>query len=211
MNEEIKKYQVIKKFSAEEHRIDGGAVTQIGYIFEIGSLVYGKRPEVAANWRVTPEFYTNNVMISRSDNFSKTFITSKENLKEISINQVDIPYEDFLTIRNKNIVKYKIARDYDAPYLYDYDDGIRYITAPPTPSPTRKFYKGDIVDAITYQGKIVSSHYDITAVAEPYDDKKTENEPQPESKQSKIFTTNNILIGLAAIAVIGMGYYIIKK
>lgn len=37
------------------------------------------------------------------------------------------------------------------------------------------------------------------------------NEPQPESKQSKIFTTNNILIGLAAIAIIGMGYYIIKK
>jgi hypothetical protein len=57
----------------------------------------------------------------------------------------------------------------------------------------------------------VSSHYDISDVAEPYDDKKTENEPQPESKQSKIFTTNNILIGLAAIAIIGMGYYIIKK
>jgi hypothetical protein len=112
---------------------------------------------------------------------------------------------------DKGIKKYKITRDYDAPYLYDYDDGIRYITAPPTPSPTRKFYKGDIVDAITYQGKIVSSHYDITAVAEPYDDKKTENEPQPESKKSKIFTTNNILIGLAAIAVIGIGYYIIKK
>jgi hypothetical protein len=37
------------------------------------------------------------------------------------------------------------------------------------------------------------------------------NQPQPESKQSKIFTTNNILIGLAAIAIIGMGYYIIKK
>ena len=39
----------------------------------------------------------------------------------------------------------------------------------------------------------------------------TKDETQPEKSKSKILTTNNILIGLAVIAVIGIGYYIIKK
>jgi hypothetical protein len=198
---------------------------------------------------------------------------------------------------DKGIKKYKITRDYDARFIFtDKATEVR---------PPKRFYKGDVVDAITYQGKIVSGNYDITPVAELYDNttpstdsnikkykvikevnagsgylddgremipiqflvpkvgdiiygeitdgmvfnknirgirytietKKggiggttiiiipeenlqviseeiksdIKNEPQPESKQSKIFTTNNILIGLAAIAVIGMGYYIIKK
>lgn len=37
------------------------------------------------------------------------------------------------------------------------------------------------------------------------------DDTQPEKSKSKLFTTNNILIGLAVIAVIGIGYYIIKN
>lgn len=104
------------------------------------------------------------------------------------------------------IKKYKITKDYDAPFFYQKD--LIYTMEVKKP---KTYYKDNIVSGTIIENKIINGNYDITAVAEPYDDKKTENEPQPESKQSKIFTTNNILIGLAAIAIIGMGYYIIKK
>lgn len=100
--------------------------------------------------------------------------------------------------------KYKITKDYDARHIFT-DNLIQSTVV----RPPKIFYKGDIVDAKIYQGKIVSGNYDITEVAELYDDKNVEL--QSEKEKSKLFTTNNILIGLAVIAVIGIGYYIINK
>jgi hypothetical protein len=104
---------------------------------------------------------------------------------------------------NSNTKKYKITKDYDALHIFTGNLIHTTVVRPP-----KRFYKGDIVDAKIYQEKIVSGNYDITEVAELYDDKKVE--PQSEKEKSKLFTTNNILIGLAVIVVIG-GYYIIKK
>jgi hypothetical protein len=58
----------------------------------------------------------------------------------------------------------------------------------------------------------ISALQEITSgKSEVKDNLDLKEESQPEKSKSKLFTTNNILIGLAVIAVIGIGYYIINK
>lgn len=201
----VKMYKVIKEITPTKYRLDGGSVSRETLIFNVGDEVYGVPAIPAANMKVAPEFYTQNITISISGDFSSNkalYYTSKDNLKEIIITSGQGIDETGNNL--KNTKKYKITKDYDARHIFT--DNLIHSTVV---RPPKRFYKGDIVDAKIYQGKIVSGNYDITEVAELYDDKNVEL--QSEKEKGKLFTTNNILIGLAVIAVIGIGYYIIKK
>lgn len=153
-------------------------------------------------------------------------------LEEISrqSNNTTIPAPaQYIDDLNANIKKYKVIKEIYAGGGY-IDKGGKMIPVQSLVPKVGTIVYGEITDNMVFNKNIRGIRFTIktktggiggtTIILIPEENLQliseqiksdTKEETQPEKSKSKLFTTNNILIGLAVIAVIGIGYYIIKK